>query len=203
MLAEQMQNESPERQCVMTRDRAKKEELFRLALDPDGKPFVDLLARAPGRGMYVSPASLRDALQPKGLDRVFKGKAKKLSEEEIEAMLRDTAARLEARIVELCGLARRAGVLELGMDSVVRSLVDAPIVVVARDASDRTVHRVEESLGSATLVRASTKQELGRLLGRDEVGVVSVHPSKLADRISAESRRLAGLTSSSGQEAEY
>lgn len=225
MLAEPIQRESQERQCAMTRDRAKKEELLRLALDPNGRPFVDLLARAPGRGVYVSPASLRDALKPKGLDRVFKGKAKKFSEEEIETMLRETADRLEARIVELVGLARRAGVLELGMDSVVRAQAKravseangdgwagfarpgpragAPIVVVARDASDRTVRRVEESLGSATLIRASTKEELGRLLGRDEVGVVSVHPSKLADRISAESKRLAGLTSStSGQGAE-
>ena len=202
-MAVQIQEEGPSRQCAMTRARAKKEELLRLALDPNGKPFVDLLARAPGRGTYVSPASLRDALQPKGLDRVFKGKAKKLSQEEIEATIRETIDRLQARIVELIGLARRAGMLELGMDSVLRSLEgnQASIVVVALDASDRTVERVESSRGAATLVRASTKEELGRLLGRDEVGVVAVHPSKLADRISAESLRLSELTTSSRAES--
>jgi predicted RNA-binding protein YlxR (DUF448 family) len=187
---------------MVTRARAPKEELLRLTLDPDGKPFVDLLARAPGRGVYVSPSSLRDALTPKGLGRIFKGRAARVSEEEIEAMVVDTAHRIEARIVELIGLARRAGALELGMDSVSRSLAANRVcsVVVARDASDRTVRRVEESLGSAALVRASTKEELGRMLGRDEVGVVAVHPSKLADRISAESKRLAGLTSSDASE---
>src|SRR5687767_2720275 len=122
MLAVQNHDEGPRRWCAMTRARANKAELFRLALDPNGKPFVDLLARAPGRGVYVSPASLRDALQSKGLDRVFKGKAKKLSPEEIEAVVNETIRRLEARIVELVGLARRAGVAELGMDAVLRSL---------------------------------------------------------------------------------
>src|SRR5687768_13465124 len=120
MLVEQIQEEGPERQCAFTKARAPKEELLRMALDPDGKPFVDLLARAPGRGVYVSPASLESALSPKGLDKVFKGKAKKLSQEEIEAMVRGTADRLEARIVELLGLARRAGELQLGTDAVLR-----------------------------------------------------------------------------------
>jgi predicted RNA-binding protein YlxR (DUF448 family) len=200
MLAEQIQ-EGPARQCALTRARAPKEDLLRLSLDPDGKPFVDLLARAPGRGVYVAPSSLRQALSPKGLDRVFKGRAKKLAPQEIEALVRETERRLEARMVELIGLARRAGVLELGMDSVLRSLEgrQASIVVMAHDASDRTVKRVESSRGETTLIRASTKGELGRMLGRDEVGVVAVHPSKLADRISAESMRLSGLTSSGAE----
>jgi uncharacterized protein len=200
MLAEriQMEEDGPERQCALTRARAPKDSLLRLALDPDGKPFVDLLARAPGRGVYVSAENLRKALEPKGLKMVFKGKAAALSREEVEARVEGTAHRLVARIVELIGLARRAGELELGIDTVLRALEGrmASTVVVALDASDRTVRKVEDSLGEATLVRASTKEELGRLLGRDEVGVVAVHPGKLADRISDESLRLAGLTSS-------
>ena len=42
----------------MSKERAPKETLLRLALDPDGKPFVDLLARAPGRGVYVAAEEL-------------------------------------------------------------------------------------------------------------------------------------------------
>jgi hypothetical protein len=204
MLAQRTKDESPPiRQCAVTKARAPKETLLRLALDPNGRPFVDLLARAPGRGVYVSAEELREALGPKGLGRIFKGKAQKLTAEEIDAMMDETAHRIEARIVELIGLARRAGQLELGMDAVVRSLEGrvASTVVVAHDASDRTVRRVEQSLlEGTTLVRASTKEELGRLLGRDEVGVVAVHSSKLADRISAESLRLAGLETSSRPE---
>ncbi len=198
MLAVRTEERGPERQCALTRARAPKEALLRLALGPDGKPFVDLLARAPGRGVYVAPQNLRKALEPKGLKQVFKGQATKLSEEEIGTTVVGTVHRLESRIVELIGLARRAGVLELGIESVLRSLEGGRVatIVVALDASDRTVRRVETSVGLATLVRASTKEELGRQLGRDEVGVVAIDPSKLADRISVESLRLAGLTSS-------
>lgn len=196
MLAAKIQERAPERQCALTRARAPKETLLRLSLDPDGKPFVDLLARAPGRGVYVQSSALSRALEPKGLKAVFKGKARPLNQEEIEATVKGTARRIEDRIVELIGLARRAGALEIGIDAVLRSLEGgiAAIAVVACDASDRTVRKVEEALGPAALVRASTKESLGHLFGRDEVGVVAVHPSKLADRISAESVRLAGLS---------
>jgi uncharacterized protein len=191
------------RQSAMSKERAPKETLLRLALGPDGKPFVDLLARAPGRGVYVAAEELEKSLGSKGLDRVFRGKAKKLAPAEIEALVSGTAERLEARIVELVGLARRAGLLEIGTDAVLRSLeADAAVVVMARDASERTVGKIEEALRSAKRIRASTKEELGRLLGRDEIGVVAVRASKLADRISAESLRLAGIETSSRPEAE-
>ena len=43
----------PERTCVLTRRKATKDELIRLALSPDGEVAPDVRARAPGRGAWI------------------------------------------------------------------------------------------------------------------------------------------------------
>jgi len=43
----------PERTCVLTRRKAGKDELIRLALGPDGSVAPDVRARAPGRGAWI------------------------------------------------------------------------------------------------------------------------------------------------------
>jgi predicted RNA-binding protein YlxR (DUF448 family) len=45
---------SPERTCILTRRKADKDRLIRLALGPDGIVAPDVRARAPGRGAWVS-----------------------------------------------------------------------------------------------------------------------------------------------------
>ena len=104
----------PLRQCVVSRRRAPRSTLLRLSLGTEGRPYVDILGREPDRGIYVAPESLGQALSPKGLKRVFGGKARALEPDEIQALLEGTVGRLEARMLELLGLARRAGGVEIG-----------------------------------------------------------------------------------------
>ncbi len=129
----------PMRQCVVTRERVPQRALLRLALGPSGEGYVDVLGRAPGRGVYVTcdPEVLRQALSPKGLGRAFRGRAKPVDKETIEDMLQEAVTRLESRLLEMAGIARRAGLLELGMDCVLRA-ISAPgskpwLVVTAAD----------------------------------------------------------------------
>ena len=58
----------PERTCVLTRRKAGKDALIRLALGPDGSVAPDVRARAPGRGAWIGVG--KDALQ----EAVAKGK---------------------------------------------------------------------------------------------------------------------------------
>ena len=43
----------PERTCILTRRKATKDELIRLALGPEGIVAPDVRARAPGRGAWI------------------------------------------------------------------------------------------------------------------------------------------------------
>ena len=45
---------SPERTCVLTRRKGRRDSLIRLALGPDGTVAPDVRARAPGRGAWIS-----------------------------------------------------------------------------------------------------------------------------------------------------
>src|SRR5688500_14880139 len=69
---------SPERTCVPTRRKDRRDSLIRLALGPDGTVAPDVRARAPGRGAWiaVSKSELQEAISNgklKGaLQRAFK-----------------------------------------------------------------------------------------------------------------------------------
>ena len=193
------------RQSTVSRERADKTSLLRLVLDPDGFPFVDVLGRAPGRGVYVAPQELEQALSSKGLARAFRGKAKGLAPAEVNALVEATRSRLEERLVEMVGLARRAGQLALGMDATLSRLASSAqgtVVLTAIDFSERSTQRIQEAISKtegASWIRASTTERLGRALGRETVGVVAVwHPS-LARALLQEHGRISGLSRMAGE----
>jgi uncharacterized protein len=109
-----------ERTCVLTRRKAERDELIRLALGPDGSVAPDVRARAPGRGAWigVDRAEL-DAANSKGklkgaLQRAFKtnevGVCADLGER-VEQALRQTA-------LDRLGMEARAGNLISGAERV-------------------------------------------------------------------------------------
>lgn len=164
---------------------------MRLALDPEGRPFVDVLGRAPGRGVYVEPEALVEALGAKALGRAFRGKAQVPGGAEVEALLEATRARLEDRLLELLGLARRAGGLTLGMDASLDALARgrARVVVVARDLAERSRARVEAARSAVPVIEVGSVDVLGQALGREVVGVVVIEHAVFARRAVIEAER--------------
>ena len=193
------------RQCAVSRDRLPKDALVRLVLDPEGKVAIDLLDRAPGRGVYVRAdrSTLRKALSPKGLGKTFRGRASPLTDDAVETILDGVVQRLEDRLVELVSIARRAQVAALGMDAVLDALAQnppAPVALTTQDVSERSLKRVlsgvrgGESAPATQVVRLTiSKADLGSKLGRNDIGVVAIRPSALASRILAEAARRDGL----------
>ena len=110
----------PERTCVLTRRKAAKEELIRLALSPEGDVAPDVRARAPGRGAWIGVTrSELDAANAKGklkgaLQRAFKTNDLSVPDnlgERTEHALRQTA-------LDRLGMEARAGNLINGADKV-------------------------------------------------------------------------------------
>ena len=195
------------RTCALTRSPASRHTMVRLALSPDGTPYIDLLGRAPGRGVYVVAErdAVLTALGAKGVGRVFKGKARPSAPDQAMRLVEDAVRRLDDRLLELIGIGRRAGDLELGMDAVTRLLETAPagvVVVIASDASDRTRKKVESVAERAGVPRVVSlvhdKATLGARLGRDTLSVVAMRRSKLSARLASEADRRVGLAGSGG-----
>lgn len=113
-------DDGPVRSCILTRDRAPRAALVRLALAPDGRVLPDVRAKAPGRGAWigVTQGELQAALgrgKLKGaLARAFKGAPFTLSPE-LPALI---AAALQRNALDRLGLEARAGSLLTGSERI-------------------------------------------------------------------------------------
>ena len=113
-------NKEPERTCVLTRRKADKGSLIRLALGPDGTVAPDVRARAPGRGAWISVG--RDELDEAVRNGKLKGalqRAFKTGEVTIPADLGErTAQALRQGALDRLGMEARSGKLINGADKV-------------------------------------------------------------------------------------
>ena len=80
-------------------------------------------------------------------------------------------------VLELLGLARRAGKLRVGMESVSRAGLSEDgesFIIAANDLSERSQKLYQERLGPWS------GAELARAIGLDRVGVLAIEPSGFA-----------------------
>jgi hypothetical protein len=111
----------------------------------------------------------------------------------------DLAARVEAqlaaRVVELVGLARKAGRAVAGLEKTKAALVsgEAALLLQATDGSARERAGLRPPAGDNTLVSCLSADELGLAFARDRVIHAAVLAGGLADRIGSEAQRLAGI----------
>ncbi len=119
-LTSDIPGEMPERTCVLSGEKAARDDLIRLAVSPEGEVLPDALAKAPGRGAWLGVArpELETALA-KGkftaaMKRAFKGAPISVGD--------DLPARIEAALrralTDRLGLELRAGRLLLGSDRI-------------------------------------------------------------------------------------
>jgi len=88
------------------------------------------------------------------------------------------------RLSGLLGLARRAGKLTLGSDAVENGLRHQKIhaVVLAEDAARATVKKFEEASArnGVPIFQAFSRDELGKLMGRETLAILGVNDSSFA-----------------------
>ncbi|QEY35137.1 50S ribosomal protein L7ae [Caproiciproducens galactitolivorans] len=94
---------------------------------------------------------------------------------------------MNEKILQLLGIARRAGRLSLGNDAVIESLRkrSAKLVLLAKDLSRRTsggVRFAADKEGIAVQVLPSTMDEISMALGK-RTGVVAVNDAGFASKL--------------------
>lgn len=191
----------PLRRCVVTRERLPKERMIRFVRGPDGRLVPDLLARLPGRGLWLSAST--DVLQFGGNDeaatRQLARAFARAAREPVTVppdLLSLLQAALARRVGELLGLARRAGQAVAGFEKARAELQAgrAKLVVQASDGSAAERARFLSGLGSTVeIIDPLPGEALGHVFGRDYLVHVAVTPGKLADSLAQEAGRLAGL----------
>ena len=187
----------PERTCVLSRRKATKGELIRLALSPDGKVAPDVRARAPGRGAWIGVARAElDAANAKGrlkaaLSRAFKGSAV-----EVPADLGErTAQALRQYTLDRLGMEARAGNLLNGADKVEAAARSGKVhlLVHAADSAEDGRRKLDQAWrvggGSASsdgrgVIFPEGRTILSMALGRENVVHVALTDPAAASRVS-------------------
>ncbi|MEO9188551.1 MAG: RNA-binding protein [Acetobacteraceae bacterium] len=183
----------PLRRCIVTREHGRKESMIRFVVDPEHVLVVDIAARMPGRGMWLSARAdvLETAVARNAFARAARGAVR--LPPDLPAHVR---AGLQGRVTDLLGLARRAGQAIAGFEKG-RDWVRSKRAALVVQASDGSVEERERFLSGAAGIPARTPltaAALGAVFGRERVVHVAIAPGNLATALADECARLAGLS---------
>lgn len=94
---------------------------------------------------------------------------------------------MKDKLLNLLGIARRAGKITMGMDPVKSSIAkgETRVVLVARDFSSRSASGIEsvcEEWGQECLHLGQSMDEIGMAIGK-RVGVISVNDAGFAKKV--------------------
>lgn len=187
-MADRVIENGPQRTCVACRTSSNKAHLIRFVFGPDGSLLVDYRQKLPGRGAYTcfSRECLHNAVKRKAFQRSFRGLDQAVDFDSLE---RSVFLEVEQKVMNLLGIARKAGQTVAGSQMVMdrlRNKENSPaFVVLARDISaaigDKVGHLSTRQ--GVALFDLCDKAQLGRIVGKDERSVLAVEPGPLAETL--------------------
>ena len=167
--------------------------MLRFVLAPDRTVVPDILARLPGRGIWLSARrDVLDTARTRGtFARAARGTA--LVPPDLVNMVE---AALQRRVAELLGLARRAGQAVAGFQKAREWVTTgrAGLVIQALDGSPEERARFTSGAAHLPAVCPLTAEVLGGVFGRERAVHVAVSPGRLAAALEIEAGRLAGVS---------
>ncbi len=151
----------PLRRCAVTREQGPPSLMIRFVVSPSGVVVPDLDARLPGRGIWLS--ARRDVIEQARKRGVFARAARcqVIVPEDLSAQVE---AGLLRRMVELLGLARRAGQSISGFMKVREWVAQrrAAVIVHASDGSGDELGRLMSGARDLPVVEALSTEDLAK-----------------------------------------
>lgn len=190
----------PQRRCIATGNSGPTDRLIRFVLAPSGEVVPDLAGRLPGRGVWLTAerALVERAVRKRLFARAFGSQVR---------VPDDLAGRLEAmlaqRLIELLGLARKAGQAVAGFEKVRERLASGRVGVLieAVDGAPDGKDRLARLAGDVPVIEVLTGRELGLAFARDFAIHAALDRGGFADRVIAEALRLGGLRATESEGA--
>jgi predicted RNA-binding protein YlxR (DUF448 family) len=190
--AESHERHESERTCILSRRKARREELIRLALSPEGDVAPDVRARAPGRGAWVGVTRAElDQANEKGKLKPALQRAFKLSQVRVPADLGELAeTALRKAALDRLGLESRAGHLLYGTDRIENAARSGKVhlLIHAADAADDGRRSLDQSWrvgggGPEGVIFPEGRTILSLALGRENVVHIALTDPAAASRV--------------------
>lgn len=183
----------PQRTCLGCRTALLRDELVRYVATPDGTVTVDYRQRLPGRGAYtcLSRSCLEQAVKRHQFARALHREG---LQADAAALGSELLEQIRGRIINLLGMARKAGQVVSGSSLVLDQLTSRDPVVLVLAADDMSQAIAERVAGKAqatavAFYRMFDKELLGQVLGKGERSVVALKGGALAEVIRIELER--------------
>ena len=193
---------APQRRCLVTRLPAGKAELIRFVVDPGGELVPDLAGDLPGRGLWTTAD--RRVLGRAVAKNLF-ARAAKAPVKVAPDLPERVAVLLRRRLLDLLGLAKRAGRLVSGFEKVESRLRAGRVayLIEAADARPDGRAKLAKAAGPGVEIwQGPPAAELAAALGVAHAVHVAVAPGPLAARLREALRRHAGFLESAAAAAE-
>ncbi|MGZ5934498.1 MAG: RNA-binding protein [Rhizomicrobium sp.] len=186
-----------ERRCIVSGEVLPDSKLIRFVVSPDAVVTPDIAAKLPGRGIWVG--ATKAALKTAIAKNLF-AKAAKTNVKVAQDLAIRVEAQLVARIQSDLGMARRAGLLLMGFETVLRALQsDAPpaLLIEASDGAGdgkRKIFGASHARGlKIQTIECLTSAELSVAVGRENVIHAALKSGRLQERLSLDAERLSGF----------
>jgi predicted RNA-binding protein YlxR (DUF448 family) len=182
----------PERTCILSKRKAPREDLIRLALGPDGDVAPDVRARAPGRGAWIGVTREElDSANAKGRLKSALQRAFKTTAFTVPADLGERAeAALRQVVLDRLGMEARAGNLITGADRVENAARAGRVrlLIHAADAREDGRKRMDQAWrvgggGPQGVIFPEGRTILSLALGRENVVHIALTDVAAASRV--------------------
>ena len=174
-----MKDVAQERTCLGTGKTLPKGEMLRFIKGPDGKAYLDLSGKGPGRGAYVCPdaAALAKVLKTGALARA-------LEAEVAPSLVDDVVQAVTLKVLHSLGLAKKAGMLVLGQDKVREAAGKGQLLllVLASDISEASGRDMRQAAQRHDLkvFSISERSRLSALFGQANATVIGLKKAPIS-----------------------
>jgi predicted RNA-binding protein YlxR (DUF448 family) len=188
---------SRDRRCIVSGEVLPEGKLIRFVVSPDGEVTPDVAATLPGRGIWVG--ATRKALNLAVKKNLF-ARAAKAAVKVAPDLAAKVEAQLVARMLADLGMARRAGAIHLGFETVQRAIQSEQPPALLVQACDGSADGKRKLFGASyargmkiETVECLSSAELSLAVGRENVIHAALKSGRLQERLRFEAGRLCGF----------
>lgn len=162
-----------ERTCIICRKKEEKKTFFRLC-QREEKYYWDKTGKAQARGYYV-------CADKECLGRLAKHKKIKVEVKDLYGMAQEIEKR-EKNYLNIFQVMKYSNALNFGMKMVLEEIEHTHLLLLATDISEKYARQLQQQAKERkiSLLYFGTKEELGKIFGKEEITVIAVKDKKMA-----------------------